>query len=140
MAEAAGAIGGIFFQSKAIKEQEKAMKLEKQARLTADARERRIAARQAVQQRGALVNVAAQIGGGQGASTGTAVQGGLSNVNNQLLSGLGFQAATQAIGNQITKANIAASKYMNFANISQGIGSAIGSVTDPKLLKMSGLD
>ena len=139
MAEAAGAVGSIFFQNKAIKEQEKAMKLEKQARLTADARERRIAARQAVQQRGALVNVAAQIGGGQGASTGTAVTGGLSNVNNQLLSGLGFQAATQAIGNQITKANMAASKYMNFANISQGIGSAIGSATDAKLLKMSGL-
>jgi ABC-type Fe3+-hydroxamate transport system substrate-binding protein len=128
MAEAAGAIGSIFFQTKAVKEQKKAMKLEKQARELADARERRIAARQAVQQKAAVVNVAAQIGGGQGENMGSSVQGGLSNINNQLLSGLGFQAATQNIGNQITKANIAASKYLNFANISQGVGQAISSI------------
>lgn len=129
MAEAAGAIGSIFFQSKAIKQQEKALKLEKQARQQVDARERRLAARQAVQQKAALVNVASQIGGGQGESRGSAVQGGLQGVSNQLLSGLGFQATTAAIGNKITKANLAASRYMNFANISQGIGQAIGSLS-----------
>lgn len=127
MASAVGAVGSIFFQNKAIKEQEKALKMEQRAREAIDARERRRAAREVAQQRGAMVNVAAQIGGGQGQASSSGLIGGQSSLQNQYLSGVGFQAATQAMGRKITQYNINASKYMNFANISQGVGQIVDS-------------
>lgn len=127
MAEAAGAVGSIFFQSKAIKEQEKALKMEQRAREAIDARERRRAAREVAQQRGAMVNVAAQVGGGQGPTASSGLVGGQASLQNQYQSGVGFQATTQAMGRKITQYNLNASRYMNFANISEGFGKIIGS-------------
>jgi hypothetical protein len=139
MASAAGAVGSIFFQNKAIQAQEKAMRLEKQARMTADARERRRSAREMAMQRGALVNVASQIGGGQGSQMGTAITGGLSGLQNQYQSGVGFQATTARIGQQLTNLNMQANKYMGYASMAQGIGQAVGSFTDPKIATKMGL-
>jgi hypothetical protein len=128
MAETAGAIGGIFFQSKAIEEQKKALKMEQRARENVDARERRRAAREVAQQKGAMVNVAAQIGGGQGAIAGSGLTGGQASLQNQFQSGVSFQAATQQMGRKITQFNLNAAKYMNYANISQGIGQIAGDI------------
>ena len=128
MAETAGAIGGIFFQSKAIEEQKKAMKMEQRARENIDARERRRAAREVAQQKGAMVNVAAQIGGGQGAMASSGLTGGQASLQNQFQSGVSFQAATQQMGRKITQFNMNAAKYMNYANISQGAGQIIGDI------------
>ena len=128
MAETAGAIGGIFFQSKAIEEQKKAMKMEQRARENIDARERRRAAREVAQQKGAMVNVAAQIGGGQGAMASSGLTGGQASLQNQFQSGVSFQAATQQMGRKITQFNLNAAKYMNYANISQGIGQIAGDI------------
>lgn len=130
MAEAAGAVGSIFFQSKAIKEQEKALKMEQRAREAMDARERRRVAREVAQQRGAMVNVAAQVGGGQGPTASSGLVGGQASLQNQYQSGVGFQATTQAMGRKITQYNLNASRYMNFANISEGFGKIIGSFGD----------
>lgn len=131
MAEAAGAVGSIFFQSKAIEEQKKALKMEQRARENVDARERRRAAREVAQQKGAMVNVAAQIGGGQGQMASSGLTGGESSLQNQFMSGIGFQAATQQMGRKITQFNLNAAKYMNYANISQGIGQIVGSFKLP---------
>ena len=128
MAETAGAIGGIFFQSKAIEEQKKALKMEQRARENVDARERRRAAREVAQQKGAMVNVAAQIGGGQGTMAGSGLTGGQASLQNQFQSGVSFQAATQQMGRKITQFNLNAAKYMNYANISQGIGQIAGDI------------
>lgn len=127
MASAVGAVGSLFFQNKAIKEQKKALKQEQKVREAIDAKERRRAAREVAQQKGAMVNVAAQIGGGQGPTASSGLTGGQASVQGQFLSGLGFQQATQEAGKKITQFNINASKYMNYANISEGVGKIIDS-------------
>lgn len=127
MASAVGAVGSLFFQNKAIKEQKKALKEEQKVREALDARERRRAAREVAQQKGAMVNVAAQIGGGQGPTASSGLIGGEASAQGQFLSGLGFQQATQQAGKRITQFNLNAAKFMNYANISQGIGQIIDS-------------
>lgn len=129
MASTIGAVGSIFFQSKAIKEQEKALKMEQRARENIDARERRRSARELAQQRGAMVNVAAQIGGGQGATASSGLVGGAASLQNQFTSGVSFQAATQQMGRKITQFNLNAARYMNYANISQGLGEIASSLS-----------
>lgn len=127
MASAVGAVGSLFFQNKAIKEQKKALKEEQKVREALDARERRRAAREVAQQKGAMVNVAAQIGGGQGPTASSGLIGGEASAQGQFLSGLGFQQATQQAGKRITQFNLNAAKFMNYANISQGVGQIIDS-------------
>lgn len=127
MASAVGAVGSLFFQNKAIKEQKKALKEEQKVREALDARERRRAAREVAQQKGAMVNVAAQIGAGQGPTASSGLIGGEASAQGQFLSGLGFQQATQQAGKRITQFNLNAAKFMNYANISQGVGQIIDS-------------
>jgi hypothetical protein len=133
MAEAAGAVIGIgssLFgmsqQRKAMEEQKKAMKEQKNLQRTADARERRQLLRQQAIARGQTVNVAAQLGGGQGASMGSAVIGGLAGLENQALSSIGFQAASAASVNRQQRFLNKASQYQTNAGIAEGVG-ALGS-------------
>lgn len=127
MASAVGAVGSLFFQNKAIKEQKKALKEEQKVREAIDARDRRRAAREVAQQKGAMVNVAAQVGAGQGPTASSGLIGGEASAQGQFLSGLGFQQATQQAGKRITQFNLNAAKFMNYANISQGVGQIIDS-------------
>ena len=130
MAEAAGAVIGIgssLFgmsqQRKAMEEQKKAMKEQKNLQRTADARERRQLLRQQAIARGQTVNVAAQIGGGQGASMGSTVIGGLAGLENQALSSIGFQAASAASVNRQQRFINKANQYQTTAGIAQGISA-----------------
>jgi hypothetical protein len=91
------------------------------------------------------VNVAAQIGGGQGATLGSAVTGGLSGLENQALSSIGFQAASAASVNRQQRFLNNASQYQTNASIAQGVAAigpelgTLGSGLGGKLLGASGL-
>jgi hypothetical protein len=133
MAEAVGAVIGIgssLFgmsqQRKAMEEQEKAMKEQKRLQRTADERERRQMLRQQAIARGQTVNVAAQMGGGQGATAGTGLIGGLSGLENQGISSVNFQAITRASVNKQQKFLNNAAQYQTQAGIAEGVG-ALGS-------------
>lgn len=129
MATAVGAVVGIgasLFgmaqQRKAMKEQEKAMKEQRNLQRAADARERRQMLRQAAIARGQTVNVAAQIGGGQGATMGSGVIGGLAGLQGQTLSSVGFQSmSAQSVERQQKFLN-RATQYQTNASIAEGIG------------------
>lgn len=133
MAAAAGAVIGIgssLFgmaqQKKAMKEQQKAMKEQRALQRAADARERRQLLRQQAIARGQTVNVAAQIGGGQGPTMGTGVIGGLAGLESQTMSSIGFQQmASNSVDRQQKFLNRAA-QYQSNASIAEGVG-ALGS-------------
>lgn len=133
MAAAAGAVIGIgssvfgmVQQRKAMEEQKKAMKEQRNLQRAADARERRQLLRQQAIARGQTVNVAAQIGGGQGPTMGTGVIGGLAGLEAQTLSSIGFQQmSAQSVERQQKFLNRAA-QYQTNAGIAEGVG-AIGS-------------
>lgn len=130
MAQAVGAVIGIGaslfgmnHQKKAMEEQEKAMKEQKRMQLAADQRERRQMLRQQAIARGQTVNVAAQIGGGQGSTAGTSLIGGLSGLESQSISATNFQATTRASVNRQQGFLNQAARYQTNASIAQGVAS-----------------
>lgn len=129
MATAVGAVIGIgasLFgmaqQRKAMKEQEKAMKEQRNLQRAADARERRQMLRQQAIARGQTVNVAAQIGGGQGGTSGSGLTGGLYGLQGQTLSALGFQEMSARSVDRQQKFLNRAAQYQTTAGIAEGIG------------------
>lgn len=132
---------GMYSQKKAADEQQKAMREQRRLQRAADLREQRQLLRQQAIAAGQTVNVAAQIGG----LGGTGLTGGLSGLQNQVLSTLGFQQmSARSIDKQQGFLNRAAG-YQTQAGIAQGIASVggelgtIGSGLFGKGLAMSGL-
>lgn len=129
MAQAAGAVIGIgaslfgmYSQKKAMEEQQKAMKEQRRLQRAADQRERRQLLRSQAIATGQTVNVAAQIGG----LGSTGLTGGLSGLQNQVLSSLGFQQmSARSVDKQQGFLNKAA-QYQTQAGIAEGVG-ALGS-------------
>ena len=134
-----GAVVGMGAAAKSMKAQEKAAKAqqkaaEEQLRLQkmADLRERRRMLREAAIQQGKVVNVADQIGGGQGRFMGSSIVSGLGGLQSQVLSGLGFQQTAQTSAavqqkylNKAAKYQMDASKW---AGIGQGLQSAFSAL------------
>lgn len=128
MVAAVGAVVGIYGQLKSASAQKKAMREQQKAQELADARERRKLLRATAIQRGTATNVAASIGG----LGSTALTGGLSGLQNQAQSQLGFQETTLGINKYITKQNIAASNWSTFGSLGSafsGFGSGQQSST-----------
>lgn len=130
-----GAVAGIGAASKSLSLQKKAMKAqqkaaEEQLRLQkmADLRERRRMLREAAIAKGQVVNVAAQIGGGQGKYMGSSIISGLGGLQNQVLSGLGFQQTAQTSAGVQQKYLNKAAKYQMDASKWAGIGQGLQSV------------
>lgn len=129
MAQAAAAVitigataFGMYSQQKAMKAQQSAMQEQRRLQRAADERERRQMLRQQAIATGQTVNVAAQIGG----LGGTGLTGGLSGLQNQVLSAFGFQnMASRSVDKQQGFLNQAA-RYQTQASIAQGIGSIGG--------------
>lgn len=129
MAQAAGAVIGIgaslfgmYSQKKAMEQQQKAMKEQRRLQKAADERERRQLLRSQAIATGQTVNVAAQIGG----FGGTGLTGGLSGLQNQVLSTLGFQnMSARSVDKQQGFLNKAAG-YQTQAGIAQGVASIGG--------------
>lgn len=125
MATAVGAVIGIgasLFsmgqQRKAMKEQEKAAKEQRALQRAADERERRMLLRQQAIAAGQTVNVAAQVGG----LGGTAVTGGLSSLQNQVSSSLGFQSMSSASVDRQQRYLNRAAQYQTTAGLVEGFG------------------
>jgi hypothetical protein len=126
MAQAAGAVIGIgaslfgmYSQRQAMQEQQRAMREQRRMQRAADERERRQLLRQQAIASGQTVNVASQIGG----LGSTGLTGGLSGLQNQVLSTLGFQGMTRrSVERQQGFLNQAA-QYQTQAGIAQGIAS-----------------
>ena len=116
---------GMTQQNKAMKEQEKAAREQRALQKAADQRERRRMLREQAIARGQTVNVAAQVGAGQGPTSSTALTGGLSGLNNQVLSATAFQSMSANSINKQQKYLDKASGYMQNANIAQGISGLI---------------
>lgn len=137
-----GIVGGIIgagASMKAMKAQEKAMKAQRKAaeeqlkmQKMADLRERRRMLREAAIARGQTINIAAQIGGGQGKFSSSSLMTGLSGLQSQTLSGLGFQQTSrrsaeiqQKFLNKAAQYEMDASKWAGYGNMLQNIFSAI---------------
>jgi hypothetical protein len=133
-----GGIAGAFGSMKAMQAQEKAMKMQQKAaeeqikmQKMADLRERRKMLREAAIARGQTVNISAQIGGGQGKFAGSSLMTGLSGLQSQTLSGLGFQQTAQKSAqvqqkflNKAAQYEMDASKWAGIGNMAQNIFSA----------------
>lgn len=116
-------IYGMVQQNKAIEAQKDAAKKQQALQKAADIRERRRMLREQAIARGQTVNVAAQVGAGQGPTSSTALTGGLSGLNSQVLSAVGFQGmAARNVREQQSLLNKAAG-YQQNANIASGIAS-----------------
>lgn len=129
MAQAAGAVIGIgaslfgmYSQKKAMEEQQKAMKEQRRLQRAADQRERRQLLRSQAIAAGQTVNVAAQIGG----LGSTGLTGGLSGLQNQVLSSLGFQQMSSRSVDKMQGFLNRAAQYQTQAGIAEGVG-ALGS-------------
>lgn len=129
MAQAAGAVIGIgasvfgmYSQKKAMEEQQKAMKEQRRLQRAADERERRQLLRSQAIAAGQTVNVAAQIGG----LGGTGLTGGLSGLQNQVLSTLGFQQMSARSVDKMQGFLNNAAQYETQAGIAQGVASIGG--------------
>jgi hypothetical protein len=107
-----------------MKEQEKAAKEQRNLQLAADARERRRMLREQAIAKGQTVNVAAQVGAGQGPTSGTALTGGLSGLESQGLSAMAFQNMSQYSVNRQQKFLERAAGFQQTASIAQGIAGA----------------
>lgn len=130
-----GAVVGAGAASKSLKAQEKAAKaqqraMEEQLRLQkmADLRERRRMLRQQAIEAGKVVNIAAQIGGGQGPTLGSSVRAGLYGLESQTLSGLGFQQTAQSSALLQQRYLNKAAKFSQQANKYSAYGSALSSL------------
>lgn len=138
MGSVVGAVVGAGFSMKAMEAQEKAMKAQQKAaeeqlrmQKMADMRERRKMLREAAIARGQTVNIAAQIGGGQGKFASSSLMTGLSGLQGQVLSGLGFQQTAaksaqvqQKFLNKAAQYQMDASKYQGLGNMFSNIFSA----------------
>lgn len=114
-------IYGMVQQNKAVEAQKDAAKKQQALQKAADIRERRRMLREQAIARGQTVNVAAQVGAGQGPTSSTALTGGLSGLNNQVLSAVGFQGmSARNVREQQQLLNKAAG-YQQSAGIAQGI-------------------
>ena len=124
LVSAGSSIFGMVQQSKAMKEQEKAAKEQRNLQLAADARERRRMLREQAIARGQTVNVASQVGAGQGPTSGTALTGGLSGLESQGLSATAFQGLSRYSVNRQQKFLDRAAGFQQTASIAQGIAGA----------------
>lgn len=138
MGSIVGAVVGAGASMKALQAQEKAMKMQEKAaqeqikmQKMADLRERRKMLREAAIARGQTVNISAQIGGGQGKFASSSLMTGLSGLQSQTLSGLGFQqtaqksaAVQQKYLNKSAQYQMDASKWQGIGNMAQNIFSA----------------
>lgn len=134
-----GGIAGAFGSMKAMQAQEKAMKMQQKAaeeqikmQKMADLRERRKMLREAAIARGQTVNISAQIGGGQGKFASSSLMTGLSGLQSQTLSGLGFQQTAQKSAqvqqkflNKAAQYQMDASKWAGIGNMAQNIFGAL---------------
>ena len=102
---------------KAAKEHQKLAALEASRARRRTIREARIA-------RGAALNVAGQVGAGQSSG----LRGGLSSLASQAGANLGFSTGTEAIGRNITKFGLQASKAASLGAIGGGIASLGGAL------------
>ena len=114
-------IYGMVQQNKAVEAQKDAAREQRAQQMAADARERRRMLREQAIARGQTVNVAAQVGAGQGPSASTALTGGLSGLQNQVLSATAFQGASQYSVNRQQRFLNQAAGYQQSAGIAQGI-------------------
>jgi hypothetical protein len=130
LVSAGAGIFGMVQQNKAIKAQEKAAREQRALQRGADARERRRMLREQAIASGQTVNVAAQVGAGQGPTASTALTGGLSGLQNQVLSATAFQGMTAESMKRQQAALNQAAKYQQSASIAAGIGSLGSSIGD----------
>jgi len=130
LVSAGAGIFGMIQQNKAMKAQEKAAKEQRSLQMAADARERRRMLREQAIASGQTVNVAAQVGAGQGPTASTALTGGLSGLQNQVLSATAFQGMTAESMKRQQAALNQAAKYQQSASIAAGIGSLGSSIGD----------
>jgi len=121
LAGVGASIYGMGQQQKAINEQKKAAQEQQNLQKAADLRERRRMLREQAIAKGQTVNVAAQVGAGQGPTSSTALTGGLSGLQNQVISATGFQNYSQYNVKQQQKYMDRASGFMQNANIAQGV-------------------
>lgn len=117
-------IYGMVQQNKAVEAQKEAAKKQRDLQRAADQRERRRMLREQAIARGQTVNVAAQIGAGQGPTASTALTGGLSGLQNQVLSATAFQGMAARNVQQQQKALNRAAGFQQNASIAQGLASA----------------
>lgn len=130
-----GGIVGAVGTMKAMEAQEKAMKMQQKAaqeqlkmQKMQDLRERRKMLREAAIARGQTVNISAQIGGGQGKFAGSSLMTGLSGLQSQTLSGLGFQQTAAKSAQVQQKFLNKAAQYQMDASKYQGMGNMFGSI------------
>jgi hypothetical protein len=135
MGSVVGAVVGAGASMKAMQAQEKAMKMQQKAaqeqlkmQKMQDLRDRRKMLREAAIARGQTVNISAQIGGGQGKFSGSSLMTGLSGLQGQVLSGLGFQQTArrsaevqQKYLNKAAQYEMDASKWAGFGSMAQNI-------------------
>ena len=120
---AGSTIFGMVQQNKAVEAQKDAAREQRAQQMAADARERRRMLRESAIARGQTVNVASQVGAGQGPTASSSLIGGLSGLQNQVLSATAFQGASQySVKKQQQYLNKAAG-YQQSASIAQGIAS-----------------
>lgn len=124
LVSAGSSIFGMVQQNKAMQAQEKAAKEQRNLQMAADAKERRKMLREQAIARGQTVNVASQVGAGQGPTAGTALTGGLSGLENQGLSAMAFQGLSQYSVKRQQKFLDQAARYQQTASIAQGIAGA----------------
>jgi hypothetical protein len=139
MGSVVGAVIGAGASMKAMQAQEKAMKAQQKAaeeqlkmQKMQDLRDRRKMLREAAIARGQTVNIAAQIGGGQGKYASSSLTTGLSGLQGQILSGLGFQQTArrsaevqQKFLNKAAQYEMDASKWAGFGSMAQNIFGAL---------------
>jgi hypothetical protein len=139
-----GGIVGAVGSMKAMKAQEKAMEMQQKAaqeqlkmQKMADMRERRRMLREAAIARGQTVNISAQIGGGQGKFSSSSLMTGLSGLQGQVLSGLGYQQTAaksaqvqQKFLNKAAQYEMDASKWAGFGSMASNI---LGAFPTPKI-------
>jgi len=139
-----GGIVGAVGSMKAMKAQEKAMEMQQKAaqeqlkmQKMADMRERRRMLREAAIARGQTVNISAQIGGGQGKFSSSSLMTGLSGLQGQVLSGLGYQQTAaksaqvqQKFLNKAAEYEMDASKWAGFGSMASNI---LGAFPTPKI-------
>lgn len=121
---------GMVQQRKAVEAQKDAAKEQRNLQRAADQRERRRMLREQAIARGQTVNVAAQIGAGQGPTASTALTGGLSGLQNQVLSATAFQGMSEYSVNRQQKALNRAAGFQQNASIAQGVAGLAPDVAE----------
>ena len=125
LASAGASAYGMVQQGKAVEAQKDAAREQRALQMAADARERRRMLREQAIARGQTVNVAAQVGAGQGPTSSTSLTGGLSGLQNQVLSATAFQGYSAANVKQQQKYLNQAAGFQQSASIAQGIAGVV---------------